>query len=1001
MGRVLKKLSAISLTFLVFATNMARVEDLVNDGTCHWICKTENGDIDGKELEEMISQGKLIKLAMVHQARVDETCANQTSNANHTSKFAEIWLKKMSDFSSRGIIESVSQAIVETIYSGRIFYGSFSYREMRVSCIFKSTTVPARNHSSRLALLTPHSVMYYVESLANGENDTFLTLMRVEGQTRIAVDSKGSARNSSVAAKNNELIVSDTWWFVSAVIWIGTFLYYPAILLLCRPSEVIVPLVRKIRDGRKGERLTKAIQPIGDNDDVNAKNIEDHAREHDENGLEDNDSPASRVDIPDSAGIMPGTQPSLDYDEDNSTHLSREVDTKESRNSELAMAVVRSSPYKKEDGLSYVRLPKHETEGKESSGVNVKAIARNEKPACVELAKTKAPNATSSTCAQPAFSPAQQVQPSENFDASGSASGLASTDKEVSSDGRKRQEPVFKSIAGAAVSANAEGAIPFERLGRVDQLTAEHNSDDGVVKAAQNQHSSTEEEEKTGPVKVANTADEHSGDDVVIEMPPQSDHSSTEEEQLRCANAADEQSSGNVAADYFSSEERQQIVSIKTDKNCACMVIVGGPSPVSIGSLIGNNVFSATNKTNFPKLKKVIKFALLTFFPLLLFTGFGDLLLLLLNLPNRCLTCSVVKVISNLHLAFIILAIVSFICYCLRYWCLFGSTSSNISGYITWKSCFVHRIPLLLWRDDHDNLAQECPKHLEVPENISHNLNELPDIFEKLGCLLKQCVFQCIETSQIALLAKVFFFLLPAAILCIFLSSPLVCLCHGRMRILDERFQNKFPGSHYVLPILEVLFIIFSLAWVAFYLSVCAFVMEIASISFITTLAHHPKEMLPHVTVVLLAFHYFWSCYSCFKVPYCGLIEKLFISYKKKFDQLEKNRGPNELINYKQGEYLKLIPRELFKYACKHKLMDIPVKKTIWKFLLKLGLPLLLFIFIFPVIQAPTTDFTVITVVIGFLTAYSRINDYINGVASDFSEEDVDEVVNDYIKKQL
>ena len=144
------------------------------------------------------------------------------------------------------------------------------------------------------------------------------------------------------------------------------------------------------------------------------------------------------------------------------------------------------------------------------------------------------------------------------------------------------------------------------------------------------------------------------------------------------------------------------------------MIIVGGPDPVSIGSWIEENFFLATNKTKFPRLKEVVKVILITFFLLLLFTAVGDLLMLLLNfhsrvafyLPNRSLTGSVIHVVSNLPLALIILAIVSFICYFVRHCFPFGIISSNISESITWKSCFVHSsLPLLPWRDKHEYSA--------------------------------------------------------------------------------------------------------------------------------------------------------------------------------------------------------------------------------------------------------------------------------------------------------
>ena len=685
MGRVLKKLSAISLMFLVFATNMARVEDLVSDGTCHWICKTENGDIDSKELKEIISQGKLIKLALVHQARVDQTCANQTSNAikHRSNKFAEIWLKKMSVSSSRGNIESLSLAVLETIYSSLIFYGS--YREMSVTCIFKSTTMPASNHSSRLTLLTPQSVMYFVESLVLNENDTFLTLMRVEGQTCIAVESERSARDSPVAAKDNEMIVSNTWWFVIAMIWIGMFFSH-AILLLCRPSQVTIQLVRKTREKRKNIWFAKAKYPIEETgaDDINDKFNDGRATENVDSNRGDNVSPASPADITDFTGIIK-TQPAPEDDE--GTPLSME-DTERSRDSELAMPVGRPSRYRKEKGHLDVRLANRETEVKQPGDVIEKPIGSTEKPACVEPAKIEAPIATS-TCAEPVFPAAQQVQSSENYDVYGNTSRLASADK-AASDDRKRQEHVFTSNAGTAVGAAIADEVPVQKPGTVDERIAEYSSDNEVV--TRSEHSTTEEEEE---VNTANKSAVYTTSPVVINI-PQSDHFSTEieEEELRSANAADEHSinsatnnATHTSINYSSSE----IDSRNTEENCACMIMVGGPDPVSIGSWIGNNFFSVTNKTKFPRLKEVAKLFLITFCPLLLFTAVGDLLLQLLNfhsrvalyLPNHSLTGSVINVVSNLPRILIILAIVSFICYCLRYCFLFGNISSNISKSIT------------------------------------------------------------------------------------------------------------------------------------------------------------------------------------------------------------------------------------------------------------------------------------------------------------------------------
>lgn len=117
-----------------------------------------------------------------------------------------------------------------------------------------------------------------------------------------------------------------------------------------------------------------------------------------------------------------------------------------------------------------------------------------------------------------------------------------------------------------------------------------------------------------------------------------------------------------------------QIVSHEGNRNCISMIIVGRPSPVSIGSWIGNNFFLSSNGNQCHKLKMLVKVIFLPFFPLLLLTGFGDLLLILLNidqeiapdLPNQYLTSSVFNEVFNAHLGLTILAVVSLVCYTIR-----------------------------------------------------------------------------------------------------------------------------------------------------------------------------------------------------------------------------------------------------------------------------------------------------------------------------------------------
>ena len=109
----------------------------------------------------------------------------------------------------------------------------------------------------------------------------------------------------------------------------------------------------------------------------------------------------------------------------------------------------------------------------------------------------------------------------------------------------------------------------------------------------------------------------------------------------------------------------------------------------------------------------------------------------------------------------------------------------------------------------------------------------------------------------------------------------------------------------------------------------------------------------------------------------------------------------DKLVSYKQGEHVKLIPRELLKYACEHKLIKMPVRNSVAILLLKAGVFLLVFLFVFPIIHAPSSGVVLIGTVITLFFGYSSFNDLINGTPK-LSKDDVNIVVDDYInyKKQ-
>lgn len=327
------------------------------------------------------------------------------------------------------------------------------------------------------------------------------------------------------------------------------------------------------------------------------------------------------------------------------------------------------------------------------------------------------------------------------------------------------------------------------------------------------------------------------------------------------------------------------------------------------------------------------------------------------------------------------------------------------------------------------NSPIQCPTDLQVPDNILHNLKDLTNVLINHYNCFTQCLKIAVQDLTyvpeevcgnrslflkiVAVLLnilifsvlKVIFSALAVIILLlvdVVLSSPLFCLCHGRRWILKERFNNRFLGSSFILPTLEIILVGFSLVWKVFFSLSSAVIVKIVIISSIKTLTYRPRELLPHFAVVILLFHYFWSCYSCFKKPFCDPVSKLFTSYRKKFDELEKQGGLNELINYKQGEYAKLIPKELFSYACEHELICIRVRDRVAILLLKLVLPSLLLSFAYPAIHAQDSESGgIIVLLITFLaSSYAKINDFVNEGEPEVSEEDADKVGDDYLQQE-
>ena len=415
-----KNLSVFSIVFVVFATKISCVEDLLGENTCNWICKSESSGTDVKEFRKIMSQGKLMKLKVAYNERIDQACANETDATSNTTTFAEVWVKEID--ASIGVIVSLSYTGLAEIYSGQFLLGGYK-QQMNVSCVFKSTSRPGTNHPSpRLAFYTPDSVMYYVEQLSNvnSRNASFLTLIRTENQTRITVNvPSSSARDSSATTKDKEITVSDEWILLTVMILIGFVLYSSAVLLLCRPSEITILLSK----GRTRRQRSHAQERGDDENNYTTENGDDSPQEHDwrteddvfsgsrrernENGNDrpqehdwrteedgdDNLQERERAehDVPSAprlVDITDFTPRDLDSEtrESAETHISREAETPDGEHSEMVASARRPVPFKDFGGKIHspsVHLPSKTTEDRELSSLDDGAISSDEEQSCV------------------------------------------------------------------------------------------------------------------------------------------------------------------------------------------------------------------------------------------------------------------------------------------------------------------------------------------------------------------------------------------------------------------------------------------------------------------------------------------------------------------------------------------------------------------------------------------------------------------------------------------
>ena len=441
----------------------------------------------------------------------------------------------------------------------------------------------------------------------------------------------------------------------------------------------------------------------------------------------------------------------------------------------------------------------------------------------------------------------------------------------------------------------------------------------------------------------------------------------------------------------------------------ALAIIVGETYPVGFGSFIGNKLFSTTHERNIAW--NIVKLIFMFLgFPLLFFLGLGDLFLLLLpklhsrlsdHFPSTFLTRSFHYGFFTSHPILLGLIVVSALAYLIRLFPVCFLSRSTLEE--KWQSCCVHRMhpnyfaskflqccfsELPSCNCQCNPALSECSKYLELPQNISHNLENLTDIF--INCW--KCCSGFWKRNSICSPKGIFFSLVLVLtsiifiIIGIFSMSPLVCLCQGRLRLSGFR-------------VVESSVMLFCLVWVTIFSLLCAIPLGVATTGLIKLLESHTIQVLPQVTILAVVLHYFWSCYKSFREPYRYVTKFLASRYQKEFDQREQNSGVNGLIHYKQGD-LKIIPKELFDDGCKK--FGLSIKNDIMLLLVKLVLTLLVFLFVFLILRSDSVSNPATTnVIIAFLAvAYVLINIAIIGGEFQIFEPQADKVVNDYIARK-
>ena len=896
---------SLALLFL-FVTNLQRVDDIVNRGTCDWIY-TVHTDID-EESRGLLANGRLVKFRVLYERQVHGECANQT-DAKNSSETASLWLKMANCSNHQARLQLFTETVLDGIFKGQFAFGA--YKEVNVYYMFKLTSVgkSSSNYSSRHFTLP--FLLYFVEDVANYSmpNATFLTLLSTEKNTLFSVGVTKtcgrslSSLSSAKSANDNELIVTDGLFTVTRIIIFVLLLSLPAIFTFFRPSEMKVKVPRRTLQEVQGIRTT------------------DEAAERERRRLHLPTIPIQTTDHNCylKSDIREGHAPPTEHDG------SRE-------DSEIAKGTGGSSL---------------------SSTIGHGGLAILGYPGSAETGR---PSDQDSKITLDATNDDSHIKYGRQF-----------SDVRMSTD----NDPL-----------RAEGeTLPTESSATNDQL---FSSDGNTVDPSD-----------------ANIPDDDKQTTI---------SASPSDRNTEYPSVASSLNETRVVIDQSSEEQGEE----ETEYTLA--ITIGETYPVGFGSFIGNRLFSTSHERNIAW--NIVKFIfMVTASPLLFFLGLGDLFLFLLPklhlrlsdyFPCTFFTRSLGYGLLINHPILQVLIVFSALAHLVRVFSACFHSSNTLVA--EWQSCCVHRMhptcfagklaqcfisELPSFLKPCENCCKpapsECSKYLELPQNISHNLKKLPDIFIKCW----ECCSDFWKKESICSLKGIFSLLglvlmsIIFIIIGIFCMSPLVCLSHGRLQLSGCRFS-------------ESVVMFFSLVWVTIFTLLCTIPLGIAITGLIKLLLSHTAEVLPQVAILLLVLHYFWSYYKSFRKPYHSVAKILHSRYQKKLDeQQEQNSGVNALIHYKHGDS-KVIPKELFVDGCEEFGLSIG-SDLMWLFV-KLVVNLLLCSFVFLILCSNSVlDSNTTTPIITFLggLAYGLIYQAIdNGEEFSISEIEADKVVNDYIARK-